>query len=82
MKHIAGWFVKDEGKTKGYLNGKIGKALLLALHALIKKAGRLPSAFCPKLAVASPGRILVQAKKNIAKALRLCLESVRAVGDE
>lgn len=64
------------------MNRKNGNAKPLDLHVLIEKEGRLYSALCLELDVASQGRTLAQAKKNIAEAIQLYLESVRAAGDE
>ena len=60
-------------------NGKIEP---LDLHVLIEKEGRLYSALCLELDVASQGRTIAEAKKNIDEAIRLYLVSVYAAGDE
>lgn len=52
------------------------------LHVLIEKEGRLYSALCLELDVASQGRSVVEAKKNIAEAVQLYLEDVYADGEE
>ncbi|MCK6560828.1 hypothetical protein HUU39_10080 [candidate division KSB1 bacterium] len=46
------------------MNKKYGNAKPLDLHVLIEKEGRLNSARCLELDVASPGRTLAQAKKH------------------
>jgi predicted RNase H-like HicB family nuclease len=61
---------------------KNGKSEPLDLHVLIEKEGRLYSALCLELDVASQGRTLVEAKKNIIEAIELYLESVYEDGDE
>jgi len=48
---------------------------------LIEKEGRLYSALCLELDVASQGRSVAEAKKNIAEAVPLYLKSVYADGD-
>ncbi len=60
-------------------NGKTGP---LDLHILIEKEGRLYSALCLELDVASQGRTITEAKKNIVEAIELFLESVYTAGDE
>lgn len=61
---------------------KNGKTEPLDLHVLIEKEGRLYSALCLELDVASQGRSVAEAKKNIAEAVKLYLEAVYAAGDE
>ncbi|MGH7596022.1 MAG: type II toxin-antitoxin system HicB family antitoxin [bacterium] len=61
---------------------KNGKAEPLDLHILIEKEDRLYSALCLELDVASQGRTVAEAKKNIVEAIELFLESVYALGDE
>jgi predicted RNase H-like HicB family nuclease len=61
---------------------KNGKAEPLDLHILIEKENRLYSALCLELDVASQGRTVAEAKKNIIEAIELFLESVYASGDE
>lgn len=61
---------------------KNGKITPLDLHVLIEKEGRLYSALCLELDVASQGNTLVEAKKNINEAIELFLESVYAAGNE
>jgi len=53
-----------------------GKAEPLDLHVLIEKEGRLYSALCLELDVASQGRTVAEAKRNIVEAIELYLESV------
>ena len=52
------------------------------MHVLIESEGRWYVALCLELDVASQGRTLAEAKKNIAKAVSLYLESVHAAGEE
>jgi predicted RNase H-like HicB family nuclease len=59
-----------------------GKSEPLDLHILIEKEGRMYSALCLELDVASQGRTVAEAKKNIVEAIELFLESVYAAGDE
>jgi predicted RNase H-like HicB family nuclease len=59
-----------------------GKTEPLDLHVLIEKEGRLYSALCLELDVASQGRTIAEAKRNIVEALELYLESVYVDGDE
>ena len=61
---------------------KNGKTEPLDLHVLIEKEGRLYSALCLELDVASQGRSVAEAKKKIAEAVQLYLEDVYAEGDE
>ncbi|NUO79026.1 type II toxin-antitoxin system HicB family antitoxin [candidate division KSB1 bacterium] len=61
---------------------KSGKTESLDLHVLIEKEGRLYSALCLEIDVASQGRTVVEAKKNIVEAVRLYFEDVYAEGDE
>lgn len=61
---------------------KNGKAESRDLHILIEKEDRLYSALCLELDVASQGRTVAEAKKNIVEAIELFLESVYASGDE
>lgn len=61
---------------------KNGKPEPLDLHILIEKEDRLYSALCLELDVASQGRTVAAAKKNIVEAIELFLESVHASGDE
>lgn len=61
---------------------KNGKTEPLDLHVLIEKEGRLYSALCLELDVASQGRSVAEAKKNIAEAVQLYLEDVYAASDE
>lgn len=49
------------------MNRKNGSAKPLDLHVLIEKEGRLYSALCLELDVASQGRTLAQAKKILPK---------------
>jgi len=61
---------------------KNGNSEPLDLHVLIEKEGRLYSALCLELDVASQGRTVAEAKKNIVEAVQLFLESVYAASDE
>ncbi len=61
---------------------KNGKAEPLDLHVLIEKEGRLYSALCLELDVASQGRTIDEAQKNIVEAVELYLQSVYADGDK
>jgi len=61
---------------------QISKTEPLDLHVLIEKEGRLYSALCLELDVASQGRSSAEAKKNISEAVQLYLEDVYAAGDE
>lgn len=61
---------------------KNGKTEPLDLHVLIEKEGRLYSALCLELDVASQGRSIAEAKKNVVEAIELYLASVRAAGEE
>ena len=61
---------------------KNSKAEPLDLHVLIEKEGRLYSALCLELDVASQGRSVTEAKKNIAEAVHLYLADIYAAGDE
>ena len=53
---------------------KNGKPEPLDLHVLIEKEGRLYSALCLELDVASQGRTPAEAKKSIVEAIELYLE--------
>jgi len=59
-----------------------GKSESLDLHVLIEKEGRLYSALCLEMDVASQGRSIAEAKKNVIEAIELYLESVYAAGEE
>lgn len=59
-----------------------GKTEPLDLHVLIEKEGRLYSALCLELDVASQGHSVAEAKKNIAEAVQLYLGAVYASSDE
>ena len=61
---------------------KNGKSEPLDLHVLIEKEGRLYSALCLELDVASQGHTIAKAKKNVIEAIELYLESVYAAGEE
>lgn len=61
---------------------KNGKTEPLDLHVLIEKEGRLYSALCLELDVASQGRSVAEANKNIVEAVQLYLEDVYAAGEE
>ncbi|MGH7450547.1 MAG: type II toxin-antitoxin system HicB family antitoxin [bacterium] len=61
---------------------KNGKPEPLDFHVLIEKEGRLYSALCLELDVASQGRTIAETKKNILEAIELYLESVYDDGDE
>ncbi len=61
---------------------RISKTEPLDLHVLIEKEGRLCSALCLELDVASQGRSVAEAKKNVAEAVQLYLEAVYLSGDE
>ena len=54
----------------------------LELHVLIEKEGDLYSALCLELNIASQGRTIEEAKKNIREAIELYLEDVYEAGDE
>lgn len=55
---------------------------MVEFHILIEKEGRLYSALCLELNVASQGRTLHEAEKNIREAIGLYLEDVYEAGDE
>jgi predicted RNase H-like HicB family nuclease len=61
---------------------KNGKTEPLDLHVLIEKEGRQYSVLCLELDMASQGRTITEAKKNIVEAIELYPESVYADGDE
>jgi predicted RNase H-like HicB family nuclease len=61
---------------------KNGKAEPHDLHVLIEKEGRLYSALCLELDVASQGRTIDETKKNIVEAIALYLQSIYEDGDE
>jgi predicted RNase H-like HicB family nuclease len=52
------------------------------LHVLIEKEGELFSALCLELNVASQGKTLEEAKRNIREAVELYIEDVIEAGDE
>ena len=54
----------------------------LDLHILIEKEGDLYAALCLELNVASQGKTLEEARKNIREAIELYLEDVYESGDE
>ena len=54
----------------------------LLLHNLIEKEGDLYSAICLELNVASQGKTIKEAKKNLQEAVELYLEDVIESGDE
>jgi predicted RNase H-like HicB family nuclease len=54
----------------------------LHLHNLIEKEGDLYSAVCLELNVASQGKTIEEAKKNLQEAVELYLEDVLEAGDE
>ena len=54
----------------------------LLLHNLIEKEGNLYSAICLELNVASQGKTIKEAKKNLQEAVELYLEDVIESGDE
>lgn len=54
----------------------------LDLRVLIEKEGKLYSALCLELDVASQGRSIAKAKKNVIEAIELYLESVYDAGEE
>jgi predicted RNase H-like HicB family nuclease len=53
-----------------------GKTEPLDLYVLIEKEGQLYSALCLELDVASQGRTVAEAKRNIVEAIELYFESV------
>ncbi len=55
---------------------------MLDLHVLIEKENNLYSALCLELNVASQGKTLAEAEKNIREAIELYLEDVYDSGDE
>jgi predicted RNase H-like HicB family nuclease len=54
----------------------------LVLHGLIEKEGNLYSALCLELDVASQGRSVEEAKRNLKEAVELYLETIYEKGDE
>lgn len=54
----------------------------LILHGLIEKENGLYSALCLELDVASQGRTVTEAKKNLREAVEIYLEDVTEVKDE
>ena len=52
------------------------------LHVLIEQEGELFSALCLELNVASQGKTIEDAKKNIREAVELYIEDVIEAGDE
>lgn len=54
----------------------------LHLHSLIEKERELYSAVCLELNVASQGKTIEEAKKNLQEAVELYLEDVIEAGDE
>ena len=54
----------------------------LILHGLIEKEKRLYSALCLELDVASQGKTIQEAKKNLQEAVELYLGEVAASGEE
>jgi len=55
---------------------------MIEFHVLIEKEGKLYSALCLELNVASQGRTLIEAEKNIREAITLYLEDVYEARDE
>ncbi len=55
---------------------------MLEFHVLVEKEGEFYSALCLELNVASQGRTLIQANKNIREAITLYLEDVYDAKDE
>jgi len=55
---------------------------MIEFHVLIEKEGKLFSALCLELNVASQGRTLIEAGKNIREAIILYLEDVYDSRDE
>jgi len=55
---------------------------MLDLHILIEKEDNLYSALCLELNVASQGKTITEAEKNIREAIELYLEDVYESGDE
>ncbi|MCI0471563.1 MAG: DUF433 domain-containing protein [Candidatus Aminicenantes bacterium] len=73
---------KLDNKSKTIVN-KIKKGLnTLEFHVLVEKEGKLYSALCLELNVASQGRTLIEANKNIREAITLYLEDVYDAKDE
>jgi predicted RNase H-like HicB family nuclease len=60
----------------------MSKARKLLFHALIEKEGRMYSALCLELNVASQGKSVREAKANLREAVELYLEDVYEAGDE
>jgi len=54
----------------------------LHFHSVIEKEGELYSAVCLELNVASQGKTVDEAKKNLQEAVELYLEDVLEAGDE
>jgi len=55
---------------------------MLDLHIVLEKEGDLFSALCLELNVASQGKTVEEAEKNIKEAVELYLKDVYAAGDE
>ncbi len=54
----------------------------LHLHSVIEKEDEIYSAVCLELNVASQGKTITEAKKNLQEAVELYLEDVITTGDE
>lgn len=55
---------------------------MVDLHILIEKEGDFYSALCLELNIATQGKTIAEAQKNIREAIELYLEDVYASGDE
>jgi predicted RNase H-like HicB family nuclease len=81
---------REDYKKGNVKSGSVGDLMkdlrkglnMIEFHVLIEKEGKLFSALCLELNVASQGRTLIDAEKNIREAITLYLEDVYEAGDE